>query len=73
MPITITEEMLEKNPFFQKGKQEGKKEGLQEGLQKGLQEAVVRLYESGKTPEEIANLLKMSIQEVNGFLKNRSE
>ncbi|NPA52463.1 MAG: hypothetical protein GXO22_06180 [Aquificae bacterium] len=62
--MSITDEMLEKNPFFQKGKQEGKKEGLQE--------AVVRLYESGKTPEEIASLLKMSLQEVNGFLKSKS-
>jgi len=69
MPITITEEMAKKDPFYDLGF----KKGLQKGKQEGLQEAVVRLYESGKTPEEIASLLKMSIREVNGFLENRSE
>ncbi len=65
MPLSITDEMLEKNPFFKKGKQEGKKEGLQE--------AVIRLYKKGRTPEEISNLLDMPLEEVNGFLKNKSK
>jgi len=51
MPLSITDEMLEKNPFFQKGKQEG--------LQKGLQEAVVRMYEKlNLPPEQIASVLE---------------
>ncbi|WP_457624686.1 Rpn family recombination-promoting nuclease/putative transposase [Persephonella sp.] len=65
MPLTITEEMLEKNPFFQKGKQEG----LQEGLQKGLQEAVVRLHKKGRSPEEISELLDIPLDEIKKFLK----
>ncbi len=57
MPLSVTDEMLEKNPFFQKGKQEG------------LQEAVVNLYKKGKTPEEISELLDIPLDELKKFLK----
>ncbi|NPA58504.1 MAG: Rpn family recombination-promoting nuclease/putative transposase [Aquificae bacterium] len=73
MPLSITDEMLEKNPFFQKSKQEGRqeglKEGLQKGLQKGLQEAVVKLYKKGKSSEEISELLDIPLDEVKKLLK----
>ena len=67
MPLTITEEMLKQNPFYQRGL----KEGIEKGIEKGLKEAVIRLYESGKTPKEISKLLKMSIDEINRLLKDK--
>ncbi|NPA52464.1 MAG: hypothetical protein GXO22_06185 [Aquificae bacterium] len=68
MPLSITDEMLEKNPFFQKGKQEG----LQEGLQKGLQEAVVRMYEKlNLPPEQIASVLDIDLKTVKQILKEK--
>ncbi len=73
MPITITEEMAKKDPFydlgFKKGKQEGLQEGLQKGLQKGMQEAVAKLYKKGKTPEEISELLDIPLDEIKKLLK----
>ncbi|WP_457624685.1 hypothetical protein [Persephonella sp.] len=65
MPITITEEMLEKNPFFQKGKQEGRQEGLQE--------AVKSFYVNlGLSVEEIAKGLNISEEEVRKVLKENN-
>ncbi len=69
LPLTITEEMVKKDPFFDIGFKKGKEEGLQEGLQKGLQEAVVRLYKKGKTPEEISELLDIPIDKIKKFVK----
>jgi len=69
MSITITDEMLEKNPFFQKGKQEG----LQEGLQKGLQEAVKSFYVNlGLSVKEIAKGLNIPEEEVRKVLKENN-
>jgi len=62
MPITITEEMLEKNPFFQKGKQEG----LQEGIQASIKNLYLNLRLS---VEEIAKGLNISEEEVKKVLK----
>jgi len=60
MPITITDKMLEKNPFFQKGKQEG------------LQEAVVRMYKKlNLPPEQIASVLDIDLKTVKQILKER--
>jgi len=59
MPLSITDEMIEKNPFFQKGKQEG------------LQEAVVKMYKKGKTPEEISQLLDIPLDEIKKLLKQK--
>ena len=61
MPLTITEEMAEKDPFFEMGFKKGK--------QKGLQEAVAKLYKKGKTPEEISELLDMPLDEIKKLLK----
>ena len=49
MPLTITREMMEKDPFFQEGKLEAKKEDI------------LNLYrELNLSPEQIAKVLKVS-------------
>ncbi|NPA53143.1 MAG: hypothetical protein GXO21_00580 [Aquificae bacterium] len=65
LPLTITEEMLKQNPFFQKGLQEGKKEGLQE--------AVKNLYINlGLSIEEITKGLNIPKEEVEKILRENN-
>ncbi len=49
-------------------RKEGREEGLSEGLQKGRQEREIELIQSlskkGKSPEEIAELLDLSLDQV---------
>jgi hypothetical protein len=57
MPLTITEEMIKQDPFFQ--------EGLERGIEKGKLEAkkedILNLYrELNLSPEQIAKVLKVS-------------
>jgi len=54
MPLTITEEMIRQDPFFQ------------EGLKRARKEAIQRLYLKGNfSSEEIAKLLEVSLEFVN--------
>jgi DNA-binding NarL/FixJ family response regulator len=59
MPLTITEEMIKQDPFFQ------------EGQERERQRIVVSLYRKGKSPEEIAELLDLSIEEVKSLLNKK--
>ena len=66
MPLTITEEMMKQDPFFQ--------EGIERGIQKGKLEAkkedVLNLYrELQLPPEKIAKVLKVSEDFVRETLK----
>ncbi|NPA12931.1 MAG: hypothetical protein GXO45_02970, partial [Aquificae bacterium] len=73
MPLTITEEMLEKNPFFQKGKEKGKQEGLQEGKLEAKKEAIVSIYKELNLPaEKIAKMLNVSEGFVEKVLKEKN-
>jgi DNA-binding CsgD family transcriptional regulator len=60
MPLTITREMMEKDPFFQ------------EGQERERRRIVISLYKKGKSPEEIAELLDLSIKEVKSLLNGNS-
>jgi len=54
MPLTITEEMIRQDPFFQ------------EGLKRARKETIQRLYLKGNfSSEEIAELLEVSLEFVN--------
>jgi len=64
MPLTITEEMMKQDPFFQ--------EGLEKGSQRERQRVVISLYKKGKSLEEIAELLDLTIEEVKKFLEKRT-
>ncbi|NPA58548.1 MAG: hypothetical protein GXN94_04550 [Aquificae bacterium] len=69
MPLSITDEMLEKNPFFQKGKQEG----LQEGKLEAKKEAIVSIYKELNLPaEKIAKMLNVSQEFVEEVLKEKN-
>ncbi|GAB6077312.1 hypothetical protein [Desulfurobacterium crinifex] len=54
MPLTITEEMIKQDPFFQ------------EGVKRVRKEAIQKLHLKGNfPPEEIAELLEVSLEFVN--------
>ena len=55
MPLTITEEMIRQDPFFQ--------EGLEDGFRREHQRIVMSLYKKGKSFEEIAELLGITVKE----------
>lgn len=66
MPLTITREMIEKDPFFE----EGKKEGLKEGLKEGKKEDIVKLYTKlSLSIEKIAQVLDVPVDFVKDTLK----
>jgi len=70
MPITITEEMMKQDPFFQ--------EGLERGVQKGKLEAkkedIINLHkELQLPPEKIAKVLKVPLEFVKEVLKTADE
>ncbi len=69
MPITITEEMAKKDPFYDLGFKKGKQEGLQEGLQVSIKNLYINLKLSVK---EIAKGLNISEEEVKKVLKENN-
>ena len=66
MPLTITEEMMKQDPFFQ--------EGLEKGKLEAQKEAILNLYrELQLPPEKIAKVLKVSEDFVREVLKGAKE
>ena len=63
MPLTITEEMIKQDPFFQ--------EGLEKGSKRERQRIVMSLYRKGKSFEEIAELLDLPVEEVESLLNKK--
>jgi len=65
MPLTITEEMMKQDPFFQ--------EGLERGKLKAQREAILNLYkELNLPPEKIAKVLKVSEDFVKEVIKRKN-
>ena len=65
MPLTITEEMIKQDPFFQRG--------LKEGFKEGIKQAVINLHKKGLSAKEIAELLELQVEEVKELLSSQSE
>ncbi len=66
MPLTITEEMMKQDPFFQ--------EGLEKGKLEAKKEDILNLYrELQLPPEKIAKVLKVSEDFVREVLKEAKE
>jgi len=66
MPLTITEEMMKQDPFFQ--------EGLEKGKLEAQREAILNLYrELQLPPEKIAKVLKVSEDFVRKVLSEAKE
>ena len=61
MPLTITEEMIKQDPFFQKG------------FKEGIKQAVINLHKKGLSAKEIAELLELQVEEVKEFPSSQSE
>ena len=61
LPLTITEEMIKQDPFFQKG------------LERERQRIVMSLHKKGKSTEEIAELLDITVEEVKNLLNARKK
>jgi len=59
MPLTITEEMMEQDPFFQMGFQVGFQEGVRIGRKKVIQKVYLR---GDFSPQEVADLLEVSLE-----------
>jgi predicted transposase/invertase (TIGR01784 family) len=75
MPLTITEEMIKQDPFFEMGLERGLKEGEKRGIEKGKEIGqkllIERLIKKGKSIEEVSELLDMSIEEIKALLKSK--
>ncbi len=81
MPLTITEEMIKQDPFFEmglkRGLEKGKEIGLKEGKEIGLKEGekrtkrilIEKLIKKGMDLEEISALLDISVEEIKDLLK----
>jgi len=85
MPLTITEEMIKQDPFFEMGLERGKKLGLKEGEKRGLEKGkeigkeigieigqkllIERLIKKGKSLEEISELLDIPIEKIRKLLE----
>ena len=74
MPLTITEEMMKQDPFFQEGLEKGLKEGLEKGKLEAKKEDILNLYrELQLPPEKIAKILKVSEDFVRKVLSEAKE
>ena len=71
LPLTITEEMIKQDPFFQEGMKRGEKEGLEKGSKRERRRIVMSLYRKGKSTEEIAELLDLPVEEVESLLNKK--
>ncbi|PEP93143.1 hypothetical protein CN585_27120 [Bacillus toyonensis] len=56
-----------------KGIEKGLKQGLEKGLEKGREEErtqiIQQMYDSGMTPQVIANIVKLAVEEVQRILR----
>ena len=57
---------------IQKGREKGLEEGMQKGRQEGIQEAASMMLASGMSAEQVAAVLKMDIQELEGLTKENT-
>jgi len=74
MPITITEEMAKKDPFYDWGFKKGVETGLKEGLEKGKEEAKKEIarnmyFELKISTEQISKILNVPIDFVEKAIK----
>jgi len=81
MPLTITEEMIKQDPFFEMGLERGKEIGLKEGKELGLKEGerrakrilIEKLLKKGMNIEKISALLDIPIEEIKQSLGKNKE
>jgi len=70
LPLTITEEMLKNDPYYQKGI----KEGIKEGIMEAKKEDILNLHNKLKlTPEKIAEVLEIPIDVVEQIINSHNE
>jgi len=69
MPLTITEEMIKQDPFFQ----EGLERGIKKGKLEAQREAILNLYKELNLPaEKIAKILKVPEEFVKEVIKKEN-
>ena len=74
MPITITEEMMKQDPFFQEGLERGVKKGFEKGKLEAKKEDIINLHkELQLSPEKIAKVLKVPVEFVKEVLKTTNK
>ncbi len=70
MPITITEEMLKNDPFYQEGLEKGLERGLERGLNKAKREDIFNLHKKLKLEaKEISEILQVPVELVEKVIK----
>jgi len=81
MPLTITEEMIKQDPFFEMGLKRGKEIGLKEGEKIGIEKGkemgieigqkllIERLIKKGRSLEEISEFLDIPIEDIRKLLE----
>ena len=66
---------LDYTTAIKSAKEEGIEQGLEQGIERGItqkqEEVIFKLFKKGKSFEEIANLLDLSIDEVKNILKSK--
>ncbi len=71
MPLTITEEMIKQDPFFEMGLERGLKEGEKIGIEKGQKLLIERLVNKGRSLEEISEFLDIPIEDIKKLLEKK--
>ena len=77
MVLTSFNQKAYEKDLYEEGVEDGIKEGIKEGLKEGLdlgrtqmaQEIVLRLFQSGNSPEQIAQLTGIDIEAVKQWIE----
>ena len=77
MVLTSFNQKAYEKDLYEEGVEDGIKEGIKEGLKEGLdlgrmqmaQEIVLRLFQSGNSPEQIAQLTGIDVEVVNQWIE----
>ncbi len=73
MPLTVTEEMIKNDPFYQDGLKQGLERGLEQGLEQGIETAILNFYKNlGMDVEEIARGLELDKEFVEGVIRKKN-
>ena len=77
MVLTSFNQKAYEKDLYEEGVEDGIKEGIKEGLKEGLdlgrmqmaQEIVLRLFQSGNSPEQIAQLTGVDVEAVKQWIE----
>ena len=71
MVLTSFNQKAYEKDLYEEGVEEGIKEGLDLGRMQMAQEIVLRLFQSGNSPEQIAQLTEIDVEAVKQWIEKR--